>query len=115
MAETNTSKPNFLPKNFTRTGDTTHNETNQNQYNVSKEAVAGDDGVTATDASRKFAPRQATPTQTLFTSIEPVSRKSYFDDGSKTQDFVADIARSNASYLKWTNRFNANFAGSSPV
>lgn len=62
--------------------------------------------ISETDVSRGFLPVQEQPAARVFQTIAP-GKKGYFDDGSKTHDFVGLVAQSNASYLGWINRFNA--------
>jgi hypothetical protein len=95
-----------------------NNTTQYKIYNMSSSGGTGDQSETndfkaadeapklETDVSRGFEPVQAQPAAKVF-STAAVGKRRYFDDGSKTTDFVALVAQSNASYLSWVNRFNA--------
>ena len=98
---------------------TSFNTTQYDIFNTTNSSATGNQSATrdhdaaseapkipATDVSRKFLPMQAQPAARVFQTIAP-GKKGYFDDGSKSQDFVALVAQSNASYLAWTNRFSA--------
>ena len=64
---------------------------------------------------RAFAPRQATPAVQLFTPLPSLPSGGFkLDNGRKTQDFVPLVARSNAGYLGWVNRFNSIPQGTLP-
>ena len=65
----------------------------------------------STDVQQAFNPRVAIPAKTIFTPIAPIKGGFKLDSGYKTGDFVPLVARSNAAYLGWSNRFNAIQAG----
>ena len=107
---------------FGRTGDHNHTDTNQTsgkQNATSEESQTSDENPAQEDEEARksaFAPRQAVPAVTLFTPLPGMPQGGFkLDDGSKTQDFVPLIARSNASYLGWINRFNQIPQGSSTM
>jgi hypothetical protein len=103
--------------NFNRTGDVSHTDTKPKpipeETETSNENPAQQQQMALKSA---FAPRNATPAVTLFSPLPAITREGGFklDSGRKTQDFVPLVARSNANYLKWVNRFNAIPQGSIP-
>lgn len=64
------------------------------------------------DVSRSFAPMRVTPAREIFMPLPPVQGGFKLSNGYSTTDFVPLVQRSNASYLGWSNRFNAVPSGS---
>ena len=105
---------------FGRTGDHRHTETEQKpipeETETSAENPEQQEQMAMRSARSAFAPRQATPAVQIFTPLPSLPLGGFrLDDGSKTQNFIGLVARSNAGYLRWQNRFSAIPAGSIPA
>lgn len=66
----------------------------------------------STDVRGAFAPIRATPAREIFMPLAPVKGGFKLSNGRATTDFVPLVQRSNATYLGWSNRFNAVPSGS---
>jgi hypothetical protein len=95
--------------NTTRPSDAPHTSLSKT---VSSDTTADLNAIAdSTDVQQAFNPRVATPAKTIFTPIAPIQGGFKLDSGYATTDFVPLVARSNAAYLGWSNRFNAVQAG----
>lgn len=102
---------------FGRTGDHRHTETEQKPIPEETQTSAENPQQQEKMAMRSaFQPRRANPAVQIFTPLPNLPAGGFkVDDGRRTQNFVGLVARSNASYLQYKNRFNAIPAGTIPA